>query len=191
MQMQMRGHADYIREELEIRKGLRVQKGKANGRPSGCQSAVLVMQKIRGQVQLVKKEPGACEGMGCRSNGKASGTARRNEILCHFSLPGIRLRLNGGERIMEERKCFLCGRNDPSDPLEHHHIFGAAYRKKSEKYGLAVYLCGNRCHRTGRDAVHRNGDQMRRLRRYGQLKAMQERGWTEDDFRREFGKSYL
>lgn len=32
---------------------------------------------------------------------------------------------------------------------------------------------------------------MRLLRRYGQLKAMQEQGWTEDDFRREFGKSYL
>jgi hypothetical protein len=32
---------------------------------------------------------------------------------------------------------------------------------------------------------------MRRLRRYGQLKAMQEHGWTEEDFRREFGKSYL
>ena len=24
-----------------------------------------------------------------------------------------------------------------------------------------------------------------------ELKAMQEQGWTEDDFRREFGKSYL
>jgi hypothetical protein len=32
---------------------------------------------------------------------------------------------------------------------------------------------------------------MRLLRRYGQLKAMREQGWTEDDFRREFGKSYL
>jgi hypothetical protein len=32
---------------------------------------------------------------------------------------------------------------------------------------------------------------MRRLRRYGQLKAMHEQGWTEEDFRREFGKSYL
>jgi hypothetical protein len=39
--------------------------------------------------------------------------------------------------------------------------------------------------------VHRNGNQMRLLRRYGQLKAMQEQRWTEDDFRREFGKSYL
>lgn len=54
-----------------------------------------------------------------------------------------------------------------------------------------VYLCGNRCHRNGRGAVHKNGDQMRRLRRYGQLKAMEEQRWTEADFRREFGKSYL
>lgn len=71
------------------------------------------------------------------------------------------------------------------------HIFGGAYRNKSEKYGLVVYLCGERCHRNGGNAVHRNGNQMRLLRRYGQLKAMQEQGWTEDDFRREFGKSYL
>lgn len=71
------------------------------------------------------------------------------------------------------------------------HIFGGTNRKKSEKYGLVVWLCGNRCHRNGKSAVHRSGDQMRRLRRYGQLKAMQEQGWTEEDFIREFGKSYL
>lgn len=54
-----------------------------------------------------------------------------------------------------------------------------------------VYLCGERCHRNGGSAVHRNGNQMRLLRRYGQLKAMKEQGWTEEDFRRGFGKSYL
>ena len=89
------------------------------------------------------------------------------------------------------RSCWLCGRNGTAEPLDKHHIFGGAYRKKSEKYGLVVYLCGNRCHRNGKMAVHRSGEQMRRLRRYGQLKAMQEQGWTEEDFRREFGKSYL
>lgn len=92
---------------------------------------------------------------------------------------------------MNDKRCFLCGRNDSGDPLERHHIFGGANRKKSEKYGFVVYLCGNRCHRNGRGAVHKNGDQMRRLRRYGQLKAMEEQRWTEADFRREFGKSYL
>lgn len=92
---------------------------------------------------------------------------------------------------MSERKCFLCGRNGAEDPLECHHIFGAAYRKKSEKYGLVVDLCHHRCHEFGRKAVHQNGSVMRQLRRYGQLKAMKEQGWTEADFIREFGKSYL
>ena len=43
------------------------------------------------------------------------------------------------------RVCAICGRNGMGDPLEKHHIFGGAYRKKSEKYGLTVYLCGMRC----------------------------------------------
>ena len=71
------------------------------------------------------------------------------------------------------------------------HIFGGAYRNKSEKYGLVVYLCHNRCHIFAKSAVHNNALKMRQLQRYGQLKAMREQGWTEDDFRREFGKSYL
>lgn len=90
-----------------------------------------------------------------------------------------------------EKKCFLCGRNGAQDPLERHHIFGGAYRKKSDKYGLVVDLCGDRCHEFGRKAVHKNASVMRQLRRYGQLKAMREQGWTEADFIREFGKSYL
>lgn len=90
-----------------------------------------------------------------------------------------------------ERRCFLCGRNGADDPLDEHHIFGGAYRRKSEVYGLTVYLCHSRCHIFGPSSVHRNGDQMRRLRRYGQLKCMQEHGWSEERFIREFGKSYL
>ena len=71
------------------------------------------------------------------------------------------------------------------------HIFGGAYRKKSEKYGLVVYLCHRRCHIFAPSAVHQSAGQMQRLKRYGQLKAMEEQRWTEEDFRREFGKSYL
>lgn len=71
------------------------------------------------------------------------------------------------------------------------HIFGGAYRRKSEIYGLTVYLCHHRCHIFGPTAVHRDGNQMRRLRRYGQLKCMQEQGWSVDDFIRAFGKNYL
>ena len=92
---------------------------------------------------------------------------------------------------MKERQCFLCGANGSGDPLDRHHIFGAAYRKKSEKYGLVVDLCHHRCHIFGGYSVHKNAKTMLQLKRYGQLKAMREQSWTEDDFRREFGKSYL
>lgn len=54
-----------------------------------------------------------------------------------------------------------------------------------------VDLCHNRCHIFGGCSVHKNAKTMLQLKRYGQLKAMREQGWTEDDFRREFGKSYL
>lgn len=54
-----------------------------------------------------------------------------------------------------------------------------------------VYLCHKRCHEFDRGAVHQNASVMRQLRRYGQLKAMREQGWTVDDFIREFGKNYL
>ena len=89
------------------------------------------------------------------------------------------------------KSCFLCGRNGNGDPLERHHIFGGANRKLSEKYGLVVWLCGNRCHRTGQFSAHQNGEVTDYLHRYGQRKAMQEQGWSKDDFREVFGKNYL
>lgn len=89
------------------------------------------------------------------------------------------------------RKCFLCGRNGNGDPLERHHIFGAANRPLSEKYGLTVYLCGNRCHRTGPFSAHQNAEVAAYLHRYGQKKAMQEQGWTIGQFIEVFGKNYL
>lgn len=87
--------------------------------------------------------------------------------------------------------CWLCGRNGSSDPLDRHHIFGGAYRDKSEKYGLVVLLCHHRCHIFGCDAAHNNAETMRILHRYGQEKAMRENGWSVEDFRREFGKNCL
>lgn len=92
---------------------------------------------------------------------------------------------------MDERRCFLCGRNGAQDTLDLHHIFGGANRKKSEKYGLVVYLCHKRCHIFCPGSVHQNASQMKRLKRYGQLRVMKEQGWTEEDFIREFGKSYI
>ena len=93
--------------------------------------------------------------------------------------------------MYSERECFLCGRNGSGDPLDKHHIFGGAFRKKSERYGLTVYLCHDRCHENGPEAAHRNAGTMRTLREYGQRKAMEENGWSVADFIREFGKNYL
>ena len=71
------------------------------------------------------------------------------------------------------------------------HIFGGPYRKKSEKYGLVVYLCHHDCHIFGRRAAHQNADTMLRIKQYGQEKSMRENGWSTQDFIREFGKNYL
>lgn len=92
---------------------------------------------------------------------------------------------------MSEKQCFLCGRNGSADPLDRHHIFGGANRKKSEKYGLVVCLCHNDCHIFGKEAVHNNAENMLYVKQYGQRKAMQEQNWTTEDFIREFGKNYL
>ena len=88
-------------------------------------------------------------------------------------------------------KCFLCGRNGAQDRLELHHIFPGALRKKSDKYGLTVWLCGERCHRNGKYAAHRCRETALKLKQYGQRKAMEENGWTISDFIREFGRNYL
>lgn len=89
------------------------------------------------------------------------------------------------------RECWLCKRNGQLDRLEKHHIFGGANRWKSEKYGLVVWLCGERCHKLGKYAVHQNADTMLLLHQYGQRKAMKEQGWDISKFIEVFGKNYL
>lgn len=89
------------------------------------------------------------------------------------------------------RKCWLCGKNGNGDPLDRHHIFGGANRKKSEKYGLVVYLCHHECHIFGKNAAHQNAETTQKLHEYGQKKAMRENNWTIPDFIREFDRNYL
>lgn len=93
--------------------------------------------------------------------------------------------------MAEYKQCFLCKRNGQGDRLERHHIFGGANRPLSEKYGLVVYLCGERCHRTGEYSAHQNAEVAQYLHEYGQKKAMRENNWTVEQFREIFGKSYL
>ena len=83
--------------------------------------------------------------------------------------------------------CLMCRRYSR---LERHHIFGGPYRRKSERYGLVAHLC-HWCHNEPPEGVHHNAANMLRLKQYGQRKAMQENGWSVEDFIREFGKNYL
>lgn len=88
--------------------------------------------------------------------------------------------------MQSEKECYMCG---SQRALEKHHIFGGPNRKFSEKYGLTVWLC-HWCHNEPPNGVHHNAKMMKMLRWQGQLAAMSKYGWTEDDFRKVFGRSY-
>ena len=85
--------------------------------------------------------------------------------------------------------CWQCGRRLP-ECLERHEVFGAANRAKSKRLGLWVHLC-NECHRTGKKAVHSSCESALVLRQAAQKAAMEEYGWSMEDFIREIGKNYL
>lgn len=93
--------------------------------------------------------------------------------------------------LQTERECWWCGANGAVDPLDLHHVYSGPLRGKSEEYGLTVWLCHHAHHIFGAEAVHRNRSVRELLQRYAQETAMEYYEWTEDDFRRIFGKSYL
>ena len=70
-------------------------------------------------------------------------------------------------------------------------LFGGPYRKKSDRYGLTVYLCHNSCHIFGKNAVHNNRAQDVRLKRLGQKAWMERQGKSAEYFINEFGRNYL
>lgn len=86
--------------------------------------------------------------------------------------------------------CFLCGRNGAVDRLEKHHIFGAANRRLSEEDGLFIYLCGHRCHRNGKSAVHMDKVTMEAFHKIGQ-RAYETHIGSREDFIKRYGKNYL
>lgn len=89
------------------------------------------------------------------------------------------------------RTCWLCGKNGTDEPLDRHHIFGGANRRKSEQLGLVVDLCHGSCHISGKRAAHRCRETAQALHEYGQRLAMERMGWSTADFVREFGRNYL
>lgn len=82
--------------------------------------------------------------------------------------------------------CYLCGRSH--EKLDRHEVYGGALRQKSKRLGLWVTLCHSTCHLNG---VHRHGDIALWLKEKAQKEAMEYYGWTVEDFRKEFYKSYI
>lgn len=91
----------------------------------------------------------------------------------------------------DKSRCFICHMNANLEPLDCHHVFGASNRKKSEKYGLKVYIHHNKCHIFGKYSVHLNAELDRELKTFAQRKAMKHYGWSIEQFREIFGKNYI
>lgn len=97
--------------------------------------------------------------------------------------------------IMQEdmERCYLCGgyANYVDGELEEHHVFmGNPLRKKSEKYGLKVYLHGITCHREGINSVHKN-DKVRRTLEAKAQECFEKVHGDREKFRSEFNYSRL
>ena len=91
----------------------------------------------------------------------------------------------------DKTHCYLCGQNLAVEPLDCHHLWGASNRKKSEKYGLKVYLHHSKCHIFGNNSVHQNADINNALKAEAQKIAMAHYGWSVAEFIQLFGKNYL
>ena len=92
---------------------------------------------------------------------------------------------------MYERKCHLCGRNGMRDPLETHHVFRGKNRALSEAFHATVLLCGNSCHRNGKNSVHKNPTVNLQLEQEFQKKIMEEYEMDMKDWIFVFGRNYL
>lgn len=88
--------------------------------------------------------------------------------------------------LQDEKKCFIC---ETTLGLHCHHVFGGnANRKKSEKYGLKIWLCG-RHHNLSNEGIHFNKAVDLAVKRKAQSKF--EETHTRKEFMQIFGKNYL
>ena len=92
----------------------------------------------------------------------------------------------------DRTRCYLCGgRAEYFDPLDEHHVFNADLKSKSETYGLLVSLHHNKCHIFGKEAVHQNAENNRKLKAEAQQIAMETYDLSLDDWMALFYKNYL
>ena len=87
--------------------------------------------------------------------------------------------------VQDIEQCILCGRR--TGKLDRHEVFHGAYRSKSKKLGCWVWLC----HEHHMQLHQKTPDLDKNLKMFTQNVAMTHYGWTVEEFRHEFGKSYL
>jgi hypothetical protein len=89
--------------------------------------------------------------------------------------------------LQHYKECWVC--KNIFNLHEHHIFFGTANRKKSEQYGLKVWLCGYH-HNLSNEGVHFNKPLDLKLKRVAQEYFESHIG-TREDFIREIGRNYL
>lgn len=87
--------------------------------------------------------------------------------------------------VSDMEHCLICGKYAE----EHHVFFGTANRGVSDKHRLVVPLCAEH-HRTGNNAPHRNREIDLIYKCWAQ-RMYEDKIGSRDDFRKDFGKSYL
>lgn len=101
-------------------------------------------------------------------------------------------------RMQDIKECYLCrkaaeaagyvGELTDKGLHRHHVIFGRGYRKKSEKFGLWVYLCVDH-HTKGKDSVHKNKAVNVELRQQAERIFLQDHSFEE--WMETFTRNYL
>ena len=88
--------------------------------------------------------------------------------------------------IQSNKECFVC---KTTAGLHEHHVFGGtANRKKSEEYGMKVWLCGYH-HNLSNNGVHFDKKLDLEVKRIAQN--IFEKEYGSEMFMRVFGKNYL
>ena len=89
--------------------------------------------------------------------------------------------------IQNEKVCFKCG---AEYGLERHHIMsGMANRKLSERFGIWVWLCGDKCHRGLEEGAQYNKEYNLELKRIAQEAF--EKKYGHEKWMETFRKNYI
>lgn len=122
---------------------------------------------------IARKEPDPCKICAHNNRKERLKTCIGCGLSCKFE-PKHKKQAKG-------RVCPLC---QHAGDLQEHHLFRGIYRNTADQYGLTLYICGH-CH----NAIHSDPDKMHLLQLLGQV--IFEQTHTRDEFRAEFGQSYI